>query len=175
MGQVHRRVAFPLPGVSLVLRWVRPKPYAENPATLGDHLLKRRSETGLTQKSVARQLKVNIWTYLLWEKDRSKPTIRYYPAIFEFLAYDPFPAPVTLGARILRKRQQLGFSIRDAAKVLGVDEGTFGRWERGEWKPRLSGAVVTRFLEMQLPQRAQTFGWLDRSDSSGVGRGGGER
>ena len=63
----HRRVAFPLPGVSLVFRWLRPKRYQQNPETLGGHLLKRRSETGLTQKTVASQLEVNIWTYLLWE------------------------------------------------------------------------------------------------------------
>jgi hypothetical protein len=30
-----------------------------------------------------------------------------------------------------------------------VDEGTFGRWESGEWKPRLSGTVVERFFAMK--------------------------
>ena len=26
-------------------------------------------------------------------------------------------------------------SIEAAAALVGVDEGTWGRWERGEWKP----------------------------------------
>ena len=88
-------------------------------------------------------------TLLLWEKDRATPTVRYYPAILRFLGYDPFPPPTTLAERIARHRQRLGLSIEAAAKILGIDEGTFGRWERGEWKPRLSGKAVERFFAMK--------------------------
>jgi transcriptional regulator with XRE-family HTH domain len=145
----HRRVAFPLPGVPLTLRWSRPKAYPENPRSLGEHLLKRRSEQGFTQREAAAQVGIKTDTYLLWEKDRTKPTVRYYPAIFAFLGYDPLPVPSTLAARIGRKRQELGLSIDQAAKLLGVDEGTFRRWERGEWKPRLSSEIVDQFLAMR--------------------------
>lgn len=89
---------------------------------------------------------VNNWTYLLWEQDRTRPVVRYYPAIFQFLGYDPFPASLTLPERIAAKRRQLGWSIKEAAAYVGVDEGTFGRWESGEWKPRLSGESVKKFL-----------------------------
>jgi hypothetical protein len=90
-----------------------------------------------------------MWTYLLWEQDRARPTVRYYPAIFCFLGCDPFPAPVTLGERLASKRRQLGLSIKQAAARLGVDEGTFNRWENGSWKPRMSGSIVQRFLALQ--------------------------
>jgi DNA-binding transcriptional regulator YiaG len=39
-------------------------------------------------------------------------------------------------------RRELGPSIKEAAKHLGVDEGTFARWESGEGKPRMSGQAI---------------------------------
>jgi transcriptional regulator with XRE-family HTH domain len=113
---------------------------------LGEHLRKRRIEQGLIQKEVAKQLGVNTWTYILWEQDRSTPTIRYYPSIFAFLGYDPFPAPRTLSEQIATKRRSLGLSFREVADLLGVDEGTVSRWESGEWKPRMSQEAVQSFL-----------------------------
>jgi DNA-binding XRE family transcriptional regulator len=113
---------------------------------LGGHLKKRRHEAGLTQEQAAKRLSVTTWTYLLWEQDRAEPSVRYYPAIFRFLAYDPFPAPVTLPERIASKRRELGLPTKQAAKLVGVDEETFRRWESGEWKPRMSQAKVDRFL-----------------------------
>jgi hypothetical protein len=96
---------------------------------------------------VARQLRVSTGTYFLWETDRTTPTTRYYPAILDWLGYDPFPAPTTLPERIATKRRLLGLSIERAAALLGVDEETFRRWESGEWKPRFSQAAVNHFLE----------------------------
>jgi hypothetical protein len=87
-------------------------------------------------------------TYLLWEWDEHEPTVRYYPAIFEFLGYDPFPVPVTLSERIASQRRRQGLTINQAAQKIGVDEGTFRRWESGEWKPRLLGDTVGRFLSI---------------------------
>jgi transcriptional regulator with XRE-family HTH domain len=113
---------------------------------LGQHLHKRRHELELKQKEVAGRLSVNPRTYFLWEHDRTVPTARYCPAIFGFLGYDPFPAPTTLPERLASKRRELGLSIKQAAMLLEVDEGTFGRWERGQWKPRMSQGAVRTFL-----------------------------
>jgi transcriptional regulator with XRE-family HTH domain len=157
LQQAHRRVAFPLPGVPLNLRWDRPKPYQQHPNTLGEHLRKRRLERGRTQRQVSVELLVTQDTFLLWEQDRAKPSARYYPAIFGFLGYDPLPAPIDLAGRIGRKRLELGLSIKNAAKLIGVDEGTFGRWERGEWVPRMSGPAVEMFLGMRV-RRADELG-----------------
>jgi transcriptional regulator with XRE-family HTH domain len=132
--------------VPLKFQWVRPRDYAECPQKLGEHLRKRRIEQGLIQKEVAKQLGVNTWTYILWEHGRSTPTIRFYPSIFGFLGYDPFPAPRTLSEQIASKRRRLGLSFREVADLLGVDEGTVSRWESGEWKPRMSQEAVQSFL-----------------------------
>ncbi|MGH6890379.1 MAG: helix-turn-helix domain-containing protein [Rhizomicrobium sp.] len=118
---------------------------------MGGHLLTRRTQAGRTQWQVARQLGVNTWTYGLWETDRTKPTVRYYPAIFRFLGYEPFPAALTLPERIAAQRRELGLSHRSAAAKAGVDEGTFRRWESGAWKPRLSRVAVDRFLKTPAP------------------------
>jgi DNA-binding XRE family transcriptional regulator len=128
---------------------VRPKPYPKQPRTLGEHLLRRRSELDLFQKNVAAKLGVNNWTYLLWEQDRVTPVVRYYPAIFKFLGYDPFPSPSTLAEKIAAKRRELGLPIREAAKLAGVDEGTFSRWESGEWSPRTLQHKADGFLALQ--------------------------
>lgn len=105
-------------------------------------------QIGKTQQQVSVGLLAKPDTYFLWENDLSKPEARWWPAIFAFLGYDPLSPPRSLGERLARKRLQLGLSIRKAAATLGVDEGTFSRWESEEWKPRLSGNVVKRFLEM---------------------------
>jgi len=73
---------FPLPGVPLKFQWVRQRAYRERPETLGGHLRKRRCQSGLLQREVAAKLGVDGSTYLLWEQDRSQPTVRYYPAIY---------------------------------------------------------------------------------------------
>ncbi|MDR3526087.1 MAG: ATP-binding protein [Rhizomicrobium sp.] len=144
-----RRVAFLHPHTPLTLTYPRPKPYAEKPKTLGEHLLKRRLQLGLTQPQAAIGLLIKPDTLLLWEKGRAYPTARYFPAIFRFLGYDPLPVPATLAERITRQRLRLGLSIKASAKLLEVDEGTLSHWERGDWKPRLSGDKVSRFLAME--------------------------
>ncbi|MBV8799005.1 MAG: helix-turn-helix domain-containing protein, partial [Alphaproteobacteria bacterium] len=82
--------------------------YAETPETLGQHLRRRRIQAGLLQREVAVQLGAGVYTYLLWERDRTMPRSGYYPAIFDFLGYDPFPAARSLAEEIRAKRRQLG-------------------------------------------------------------------
>ena len=130
----------------LKLQWVRPKGYAEVPGTLGEHLRKRRIERGLLQRELAVLFEVNTWTYILWEQDKSVPTIRHYPGIFDFLGYDPFPTPMSLPEQIASKRRQLGLPLKEVANLLGVDEGTLSRWESGEWKPRMHANKIKTFL-----------------------------
>ncbi|MBI4182604.1 MAG: helix-turn-helix transcriptional regulator [Proteobacteria bacterium] len=53
------------------------------------------------------------------------------PSIIAFLGSDPCPASRSLGEQLMSARRRRGFSQREAAKLLGVDVGTLGRWERG--------------------------------------------
>jgi DNA-binding XRE family transcriptional regulator len=105
------------------------------------------------QKDVAKQLRADEWAYLKWEQDRTKPTVRFIPGIIAFLGYDPFSAPQTLWERIRSKRRQLGLSQERLAKLLGVDEGTLRRWERGEWVPKGDRLErIARFLGPTGPE-----------------------
>jgi len=100
------------------------------PKTLGEHLKKRRIELGLFQKQAAELLGVSASTVLNWEKGKTEPPIESIPVILEFLCYDPFPKPCTLSERMLSARRFHGWSIGRAAEQLGIDEGTWGQWER---------------------------------------------
>ena len=114
----------------------KPKPYPEVPATLGDHLRKRRHERGLLQKDVAASMGVNAWTLANWEKGYTNPKLRFWPGIIEFLGYDPNPEPSDLAQRIQWARWRRGLSLRELAKQLGGDPDILRRWERGIIIPR---------------------------------------
>ena len=86
----------------------------------------------LTQNEAARLIGVNAWTILNWEKSKTQPPIESMPAIFRWLGYDPNPQPKTLPERMLAKRRAMGWSVKESARQLGVDEGTWGAWECGE-------------------------------------------
>ena len=118
------------PGVRIRLKALIPKPYAENPQTVGEHIKRQRMLRRLTQKQTAVVLGVSQYTIIDWEKGRSDAPVRCGPAILAFLGYDPFSKPETLGHRMLSLRRRMGWSIREAAHRLGVDPGTWGAWER---------------------------------------------
>lgn len=63
--------------------------YPEEPRTLGEHLRKRRLDLGLTQGQVAERFSATVQTVCNWEKGRSQPEPRHYPAVIAFLGYDP--------------------------------------------------------------------------------------
>ena len=134
-----------LPFCSVRLHARKPKPYPDNPQTLGGHLKKRRHKLGLYQKDAAARLGVNPWTLIGWEADRKDPAIRFWPRIIKFLGYYPCREPQSLGERLLAARRHLGVCHRTAAAMLSVDEGTYLYWERGRRRPgrRLRGSVET--------------------------------
>jgi hypothetical protein len=69
---------------------------------------------------------------LSWEKGRFEARIPSMPAIVGFLGYYPFPDPTTVGERLLRRRREEGWSIKQAVRRLRLDRGTWGAWEQGE-------------------------------------------
>ena len=107
-------------------------------------LLRRRHELSLTSKQAASLMDVNWWTYMTWERDGREPAAHFYPAIIAFLGYEPWPEPVSLPAQLRAERLRRGLSIKAAARVLAVDEGTFGRWESGVWKPQAQSLPTIR-------------------------------
>lgn len=86
-------------------------------------------------------------TWMWWERGERSPYVHQYPAIIQYLGYEPWPEPVSLREMLLAKRRRHGLSIKGAAEIADVDEGTFGRWESGEWKPqRRSLPMIGVFL-----------------------------
>lgn len=124
----------------------RPKSYPEHPQTLGEHLRRARALSGQKQAQVAELIGVNEWTYLLWESDRTEPTARYWPALIRLLGYDPNPPPTSWNEKIKVKRRALGLTVKEAAKSIGVDEGTFSKWERGLARPHVQKSKLKKFF-----------------------------
>jgi len=132
--QGQGRVAF-LPNVPVRLTALKPKGVQPPPSSLGEHIRARRLDLGLTQRAAADQLGVSASTVLNWERIKTEVPVQAVPAVVRFLGYDPFPVPTTLSERMQAKRRHMGWSIQDAAQALGVDEGTWGAWEREAVKP----------------------------------------
>ncbi len=68
----------------------------------------------------------------MWEKGRSCPEIRFWPAIIHFLGYDPSPAPKTTAERLTAARRMDGWSQGRLALALGVDPSAVRDWEAGK-------------------------------------------
>jgi transcriptional regulator with XRE-family HTH domain len=116
--------------VPVTLKALKPKETDFEPQALGEHIRKRRLELGLTQKEAADRLGVKPVTVLNWEKGKTDPPVGCILAIIGFLGYDPFPEPRSLPERLRAKRQAMGWTVKEAARQLGVDPGTWGKWER---------------------------------------------
>jgi len=89
---------------------------------------------------------VNEFTYLLWEHDKTEPTMRYWPALIEFIGGDPSPPPINWHERLKAKRRSLGLTVAAAADLADVDEGTYSRWERGLIRPHVAKGKLKRYL-----------------------------
>jgi transcriptional regulator with XRE-family HTH domain len=145
--------------VPITLKTKKPKEYSETPQTLGEHLKKRRKELGLLQREVAKQMGVNTWTYLNWEKGKTEPVASQFRPVIEFLGYDPTPEPKTLGDRLQAKRRATGMTFDQVAFHLGWDAGSLTRYLKGSWQlsPSRSTALEA-FLEAEPASLASTIG-----------------
>lgn len=107
----------------------RVKRYPENPATLGEHLRKRRLDLLQTQVQVARRFGITPTAYVKWEADQITPSVAKWPELLRFLDYDPLPPPVTFAESVTSLRRALGLDKRKLAGRLGVDVKSVLNWE----------------------------------------------
>jgi DNA-binding XRE family transcriptional regulator len=73
-----------------------------------------------------------------WELNRVTPYFTYLPKIIDFLGYTPPPfnkKSDNVIERIKLYRLIHGLSQEKFAKLIGIDETTVAKWERGEHKP----------------------------------------
>ena len=89
-------------------------------------------DLGLLQQDAARLVGCSKAAFLMWEKGRSSPEIRFWPAIVEFLGYDPSPEPRSTAERLKAARRAAGWSQKRLALVLGVDPSAVQDWEAGK-------------------------------------------
>lgn len=82
------------------------------------------------QRDVAKELGINQWTLIGWEKGQkqiSRPC--FFPRVIAWLGYDPFPKPETEGEELRQARLRQGQTAQEAADEVGVDQGTWLRFE----------------------------------------------
>lgn len=96
---------------------------------LSENLRARRLALGITQKAAAQEMGVKPGTYANWEQGRDEPRVSSFPAIINFLGYDPSPEAQTLSVRIREARQREGISQRELAERLGIAPSTVKAWE----------------------------------------------
>ena len=116
----------------LALKYLRRKEYDFEPATIGEHIKRKRLQLRLTQKQVAEALGVTEFSVLNWEigdhQPDDAPTLH---RIIGFLGYDPLPRGTTIPDLLRAKRRELGMGQRELAAYLGVDPKTVLYWEQG--------------------------------------------
>ena len=139
------RVAFLLPGVLVPLRTPKPEVAKLEGETVGLRLRRRRRELGLRQKEAAARLGVCVEALTNWEKGRTEPVARCYPAIISFLGSEPWPRPDTVRDSLRAERLRRGLSVKEAARTIGIDEATLSRCERDgpTSAPRVRGRLAS--------------------------------
>ena len=70
-----------------------------------------------------------------WESNRVQPAVRLIPGIIRLLGYCPYEPALTTAAWLKLIRLSLGYSQGKVAEALGIDEGTWRRWEAGRRQP----------------------------------------
>lgn len=144
-------VVFPFTNVRLCEEKPRNPAYPEHLRTIGDHIRKRRLDLGLSQPAVAKHLKVGRCSLAEWELGVHEPRFRYGPAIYAFLGYVPFPIGDTLSEQLKAYRWLQGLTIKQAARVLGINTATWLRWESSGFYP------TRRALKKRVAQLLETL------------------
>ncbi|MDD5430678.1 MAG: recombinase family protein [Candidatus Pacebacteria bacterium] len=106
--------------------------------TIGDHIRKHRLNLKMTQKQVSATIGATESSITGWENNWFKPHISFMPKIIEFLGYIPQPynkLTTNIIEKIKQYRQIHGLTQEKFAELVGVDETTVAKWERGEHEP----------------------------------------
>lgn len=84
-----------------------------------------------------------------WESNRVEPAVRIIPGIIRFLGYCPYTPGLPLTGWLKLVRQNLGYSQEGVAWALGIDPGTWRRWEVGQRHPAPEDLIrIKSFLDL---------------------------
>ncbi|MGH8003797.1 MAG: helix-turn-helix domain-containing protein [Limisphaerales bacterium] len=136
--QKSRRDKGSLPSCHITLKAKKPLPpnYPKSLNTIGDHIQKARLDRGLRQRDVAALIGADPFTILNWETGATQPKFRFFPAIIQFLGYNPNPVDPNqpLNIRLQSSRLQQGLSLKQLGKLLKLNESTIRKLEIGRSK-----------------------------------------
>jgi transcriptional regulator with XRE-family HTH domain len=107
---------------------------SKEPATLGDHLRRRRLELGLYQKDVAAEIGVTASTIWNWEHGWTVDS-RYIPRVIDFLDYNPIPCPDDVLERLTWYKQVNGLTLEQLGAEMGRDPEQLADWLSGRHQP----------------------------------------
>jgi len=145
-------VPFLLPNVPVHLSAAKPEVVVAPGDSVGAHVRRRRKALGLFQSQAAEVLgvcKASVWN---WENEKGEPEDRLFPAIIQFLGYEPWSTPVTLPERLRAERRRRGISMEAAAELMGLAHSALANWESGAAHPNAHNRVRVRaFLTAPLP------------------------
>ena len=104
----------------------------------------------LFQKDVAEIIGVNISSIENWEIKRSNPNVSFYPKIFKFLGYCVIQYVPDGGYKqtLWNYRFQLGISIEELARKIGVDGRTIANLNTGGHVSLITEWKMKSFLKM---------------------------
>lgn len=111
--------------------------------------MKRRKELGLLLREAAEQIGVDVFSLINWEKGKTEPAIRFWPAIIAFLGGEPNPAPVTLGQHVRAERRRRGCTLATLARDCGFDPKTLALIEADAYQC-IDPRVKISFEALQL-------------------------
>jgi len=109
--------------------------YPRELVTIGNHIKRCRLDRGQLQKDVAQALDVCLGSIGNWEHDVGYPEVRFWPALTDWLGYDPNPEPENVAELLLALRRRLGFSQLSLATVIDVAPETISGWEQPAHRP----------------------------------------
>jgi transcriptional regulator with XRE-family HTH domain len=147
-----------LPFCHVTLTAPKPSPvgYPLDPNSLGEHLKKKRIDSGLLQKDVTNILNVCQNSIISWELGKTYPALKFMPRIINYLGYLPFSEgdDVPLGEQLTTYRQIHGISQIELAKQLHVNPDTIRRWKHGISSPSKSNHLaLSLVLEKPLAEK----------------------
>jgi transcriptional regulator with XRE-family HTH domain len=122
-----------------------PRPYPYFPLTIGDYLLKRRLDSGLLRKDVAKILNSNITSIQNWENNWRKPDLKSLPKIIKFISFCPYDATWNISKKVIIWRTYNGLSQKQMAQLANVDPTTLSRLEQGK---RISVTMQQKILAL---------------------------
>ena len=124
------------------------KPYPLEIKTLGDLLMIRRKQPGLSHKQLAAKMGIRVHWLRRWEFDRCQPSQPEWDELRKFLKLPSTPVliftqtekspklPKTIGQHLRHHRLMLKLCLSEAALRIGVAVARLGLWELDKVFPK---------------------------------------